>query len=230
VTISLVGRCPETGMLGVAVMSSSPAVGARCAHVRSGAGAAASQNLTDPRLGTCLLELMASGVPASAAVETIVRSEANSDYRQLAAVDSAGGTASYSGRRTLGTHGSVEGEGAVAAGNLLAHAGVLDAVLQAFVASREGHLGERLIQGLVVGRAAGGEEGPVRSAGLLVADRVAWPIADLRVDWHENPTRELERLWLLWKPQLDDYVMRAVDPARAPSFGVPGAEDVAPNP
>jgi uncharacterized Ntn-hydrolase superfamily protein len=48
---------------------------------------------------------------------------------------------------------------------------------------------------------------------------VAWPVADLRVDWHENPVAELRALWELWAPQLDDYVTRALDPDRAPAFG-----------
>jgi uncharacterized Ntn-hydrolase superfamily protein len=72
------------------------------------------------------------------------------------------------------------------------------------------------------GLAAGGEAGPIRSAGLLMVDRVPWPVADLRVDWHDAPIEELARLWQLWKPQLEDYVTRALDPSRAPSFGVPG--------
>jgi hypothetical protein len=38
-------------MFGVAIASSSPAVAARCAHARAGAGAVATQNITDPSLG-----------------------------------------------------------------------------------------------------------------------------------------------------------------------------------
>ena len=41
-TFSVVARCPETGMFGVAVSSSSPAVAARCAYARAGVGAVAS--------------------------------------------------------------------------------------------------------------------------------------------------------------------------------------------
>ncbi|MFD0934706.1 DUF1028 domain-containing protein, partial [Methylobacterium trifolii] len=50
-TFSIVARCASTGMFGVAVSSSSPAVAARCAHARAGIGAVASQNVTDPALG-----------------------------------------------------------------------------------------------------------------------------------------------------------------------------------
>ena len=63
-TFSLAGRCQRTGMVGIVVSSSSPAVAARCAHARAGVGAAASQNITDPRLGTELLDLIEAGTPA----------------------------------------------------------------------------------------------------------------------------------------------------------------------
>ena len=96
-TFSLVGRDAATGMLGVVVSSSSPAVAARCAHVRAGIGAAASQNVTDPRLGTRMLDLMAEGVSASDAVAAITSQQQHIAYRQLTAVDAAGGTAQLLG-------------------------------------------------------------------------------------------------------------------------------------
>ena len=64
----------------------------------------------------------------------------------------------------------------------------------------------------------------MRSAGLVVCDRVEWPIADLRVDWHDVPVSALRALWEVWRPQMDDYVTRALDPSAAPSYGVPGDE------
>jgi uncharacterized Ntn-hydrolase superfamily protein len=220
-TFSLVGHCPDTGMLGVVVSSSSPAVAARCAHVRAGVGAAASQNVTDPRLGVAVLDRMAAGSSAGEAVRAVATEHAHADFRQLTAVDAAGSTGHFSGSHTLGAHGAVAGPGAVAAGNLLASDEVLGAMLDAFSA-QPGTLGDRLVAALRAGLDAGGEAGPVRSAGLLVADRVDWPVADLRVDWHDRPVDELAALWEVWKPQMDDYVTRALDPAGAPSYGVPG--------
>ena len=70
---------------------------------------------------------------------------------------------------------------------------------------------------------AGGEAGPVHSAGMLLVRDVAWPVADLRVDWHEtDPIGELANLWDRWKPQMDAYITRALNPTEAPSYGVPG--------
>ena len=97
-TFSLVGRDAATGMLGVVVSSSSPAVAARCAHARAGVGAAASQNVTDPRLGTRMLDLMAEGAPPSERPSRpSPRSSQHIAYRQLTAVDAAGGTAQLLG-------------------------------------------------------------------------------------------------------------------------------------
>jgi uncharacterized Ntn-hydrolase superfamily protein len=221
VTFSLVGRCRETGMLGVVVSSSSPAVAARCAHVRAGVGAAASQNVTDPRLGVAVLDRMDAGSTAADAVQAVADDHRYAEFRQLTAVGGDGSTGHFTGSRALGVHGAVAGEGVVAAGNLLASDDVLTAMLEVF-ATDPGTLGDRLVAALRAGLDAGGEAGPVRSAGLLVADRVTWPVADLRVDWHDRPVDELAALWEVWKPQMDNYVTRALDPAGAPSYGVPG--------
>ena len=88
-------------------------------------------------------------------------------------------------------------------------------MVQAFEQRPQDHLADRLLDALRAGAAAGGEEGPVRSCGLLVVDRVTWPVTDLRVDWHDDPVTELARLWAVWRPQEADYVQRALDPRRA---------------
>jgi uncharacterized Ntn-hydrolase superfamily protein len=224
VTFSLVGRCALTGMVGVVVTSSSPAVAARCAHARAGVGAAASQNVTDPRLGPLMLELIESGRSASEAVKAVASQAPHREHRQLTAVDAVGGSGAFSGEKTLGRHGTALGVGSAAAGNLLANDDVPSAMLGAFAAKVDEHLGERLMAALRAGLEAGGEEGPVRSAGMLICDRVSWPQTDLRVDWDDAPIDRLDELWQLWKPQAEAYVIRALDPEAAPSYGVPGDE------
>ncbi len=221
-TFSLVGLCARTNMVGMVVSSSSPAVAARCAHVRAGVGAVATQNVTDPRLGPRILDLMQAGRTAAEAVAEVAAAAPGREYRQLTAVDLHGTTGAFSGSHTLGIHAVAHGNSAVAAGNLLANPEVPPAMLRAFEAKPELHLGDRLIAALVAGLAAGGEGGPVRSAGLLLADRVEWPVADLRVDWDDDPIGRLADLWRLWQPQMGAYVTRALNPDAAPSYGVPG--------
>jgi uncharacterized Ntn-hydrolase superfamily protein len=109
-TFSIVARCARTGMLGIAVSSSSPAVAARCAYARARVGAVGSQNITDATLGPRLLDLMALGATAPEAVRIVVGSVAHIAFRQLIAVDSVGRTGVFSGSKTLGTYAAAEGE------------------------------------------------------------------------------------------------------------------------
>lgn len=220
-TFSIIGHCPETGMFGMAVSSSSPAVAARCAHARAGVGAVATQNVTDPRLGPRALDLMARGATAAEAVAILCRTSDHMAYRQLLVLD-ASGAAAHSGPNVLGLWAEARGRGCAAGGNLLADTGVPAAMVAHFEASR-GHLGARLMGALCAGRDAGGEAGPVHSAGLLVVDRQSWPLVDLRIDWSEDcPIAALEGAWKVYAPQMADYVTRALDPGAAPSYGVPG--------
>jgi uncharacterized Ntn-hydrolase superfamily protein len=212
-------------MLGAVVSSSSPAVAARCAWARAGTGAACTQNVTHPTLGPALLDRLAGGDSADDALAAVTAGAAHVDFRQLSVVDTAGRSAVFSGAQTLGLHATRTAPGCAAAGNLLADAGVPAAMADAFLREPDSHLGDRLLAALCAGRDAGGEEGPVRSAGVLVVDAVPWPVTDLRVDWTDgDPVEELRRLWRLWRPQAEDYVTRALDPRSAPRYGVPGDE------
>lgn len=223
-TFSIVARCAGTGMFGVAVSSSSPAVAARCAYAQAGVGAVASQNVTDPTLGTRGLKLMELGASAPEAVAILKATGAHIDHRQLTAVDAAGRTAIHSGPKALGIWSEARAENVACGGNLLASADVPQAMVGAFLSSR-GHLGDRLIAVMRAALAAGGEAGPVHSAGMKLVRDVPWPVADLRVDWTDDcPIEALAALWDIYKPQLDAYVMRALNPSDAPSYGVPGDE------
>ena len=227
-TLSIVARCPEANMFGVAIASSSPAVAARCAHSRRGAGAVATQNITDPSLGPQILDGLERGAGAREALEAALHSTPFGAYRQLIVVSREGAPVVHSGANALGVVGSAVGVNAAAAGNLLARPEVPAAMIAAFEAENEQpeervHLPARLLRALRAGVAAGGEAGPIHSAGLLVVRDVSWPIVDLRVDWaDEDPVAELSSLWERYEPQVEDYVRRALDPAAAPSFGVPG--------
>lgn len=221
-TFSILAR-DETGAIGMAVASSSPAVAARCVHLRPGVGGAASQNITDPRLGSRLLDRLSAGSGAQAALEDLVASTPDIEHRQLMVVDAAGQCAQFSGAHTLGTYNAAQGAQVVAAGNLLATDVVPKAMIERFAAS-VGELEERLVSALEAGWTAGGEAGPVRSAGLAVVRDVEWRVTDLRVDDADDPIARLTELVDLWLPQRDDYITRGLRPGSAPSFGVPGDE------
>jgi uncharacterized Ntn-hydrolase superfamily protein len=221
-TFSLVARSPGALMFGMAIASSSPAVASRCAHARSGVGAVATQNITDPALGPKVLRSIAAGACAATALADVLGATPYAAYRQLLAVGSTGAPAAHSGSRALGIAGVALGGDAAAAGNLLASQDVPQAMVAAFEGA-SGHFGARLLEGLDAGARTGGEAGPVHSAGLLVVRDVSWPIIDLRIDWcATDPIAALIALWGIYAPQIEDYVRRAQNPADAPSFGVPG--------
>jgi uncharacterized Ntn-hydrolase superfamily protein len=221
-TFSIVGRCVDPPMFGVAIASSSPAVAARCAHARAGAGAVATQNITDPALGPTILDSLGGGASADVALSQALRATSFADYRQVLVLGLSGAPAVHSGAHALGRAASACGVDCAAAGNLLAGHEIPAAMVAAFESAR-GHFGERLLDALGAAIGKGGEAGPVHSAGLLIVREVSWPIVDLRVDWSEtDPVAALGAIWRIYAPQIEDYVQRALRPGAAPAFGVPG--------
>ena len=221
-TLSIVARSADARLFGMAIASSSPAVAARCAHARAGVGAVATQNITDPALGPLILAGLARSESAAEALGAALAATPFGAYRQLLVIGAQGPPAVHSGAEALGIVSSAVSANAAAAGNLLANDGVPAAMVEAYEGS-SGHLGLRLLEALRAGVSRGGEAGPLHSAGLLVVREVPWPLVDLRVDWKdEDPVSELRRIWEVYAPQMEDYVLRALSPGRAPSFGVPG--------
>lgn len=221
-TFSLAGRCERTGMVGGIVCSSSIAVASRCLW-GSRAGVVISQNVTDPYLGVLGLQLLAEGYGARNVMEQILSGKADAEWRQLAVLDIDGQTEAYTGSRGLGITSVAQGPDCVAAGNLLADEYVPRSMVRVFEMTAAQPLAERFLLVLEAGAAAGGEAGPAHSAGLQVYHgSLEWPITDLRVDWSEEPIAELHDLWDRYAPQMKEYILRAKQPERAPSYGVPG--------
>ena len=211
-------------MFGVAISSSSPAVAARCSYARAGVGAVASQNVTDPALGPLALDLMQAGKSAVEAIAEVKRQGRFIEYRQVLAVDAEGRTAIHSGPNALGTWAEAQGQDVASGGNLLDNDQVPAEVVKAFETT-PGHLGDRLVAAMRAGLSAGGEAGPVHSAGMMIVHEQPWPLADLRCDWTEDcPIEAIAAAWDIYKPQMEAYVQRALDPRAAPSYGVPGDE------
>jgi len=227
-TFSIIGRCESSGQIGIAISSSSPAVGARCPWLRAGAGAVSTQNITLPAYGSQLLDLLEQAISPEHALQQATKSEKYAQYRQIILMNTQGETAVFSGKETLGIHNTAQGKQCVAAGNLLKSLQVIPAMTAAFEQA-QGHLASRLLAAMTAALNEGGEAGPVHSAALSIVDctnpAVNWPIVDLRVDWaEENPIGELAKLWQIYQPQMQDYITRALNPAAAPSYGVPGDE------
>jgi uncharacterized Ntn-hydrolase superfamily protein len=214
-TFSLVGRCARTGMLGAVVTTSAISVGARCQHARAGVGAALTQHRTDPRLGPDALDLLAKGLAAGEAMQALVAATPHRHWRQLALIDAAGRTAVYSGANVRGERGEAQGKDCASIANIVRSATLPDAMVAAFERAPDLPLARRLLDALQAGEAAGGERQPVVSAALLVVHRESFAYVDLRVDDHAQPIAELSRLWSMYEPEADAYVVRAIDPEQA---------------
>ena len=215
-TFSLVGMCRRTGMFGAAVTTSSIGVGSRCPYARAGVGAVLTQHRTDPTLGPRGLDLLEAGRSARETVDALVDGNPTIGWRQIAVVDREGRTAFFHGERIISIHKAAQGASSCAIGNIVRNDGVPQAMVDAFEASPDEHLAERLVRGLEAGEAAGGEFKQVKSAALLVVHEHSFALVDLRVEFDRNPLAELRFLWEVSRPQVDLYVRRAADPDSIP--------------
>ena len=218
-TFSIAAKCRRTGMFGVAITTSSIAVGSRCAFARAGVGAVLTQHRTDPRLGPRGLDLLARGLSAAAVVESLTRGDPHIGWRQLAVVDSSGSTASYHGERIKSVHSAHTGDGCIAVGNIIRSTEVTRAMAAACAADPNLPLAERLVRAMEAGHAAGGELKQIKSAALLVVDKEVFPYVDLRVDFDPRPLEQLRWLWEIYEPSAKLYVDRAVSPDSVPGTG-----------
>ena len=213
-TCTILARCAETGQLGIGLVSSMMAVTGRCAFVRAGVGAVVVQSMADPRLGPAALELLQAGYRPVAVLRAFDRTEEAFEFRQVALVSARGDTAVHSGKRAAGVCGAAEAKDCASLCNRMVDPRLPQLMVEACVQT-SGELAGRLMAALRVATAEGGA-GTVRAAGLLIAEHEPWPLVDLRIDWTEgDPVEELDRLWGLWRPQMRDYLNRALDPAIA---------------
>ena len=212
-TFSIVAFDPANGDLGVAVASKFACVGAVVPWAKAGVGAVATQAWANTDFGPDGLRLMAGGMPAGPALDAVLEGDDGRDERQVGFVDAAGGAATFTGSGCVEWAGGVSGEHFAAQGNILAGAGVVDAMARAF-GSAEGELCDRLLTALMAGDAAGGDRrGRQSSALLVVRDRGGYEgrndrYIDLRVDDHPDAPAELGRLFGVW----DDTMLVRTDP------------------
>ncbi|MDT0263332.1 DUF1028 domain-containing protein [Jatrophihabitans lederbergiae] len=194
-TFSITARCQRTGELGVAVSTKVPAVGMLCPFVQSKVGAVATQSWVNPYLGIWGLEYLASGHIAQETLEYLKTRDAGIEGRQLGIVDSAGGSAAFTGSECDTWNGDLTGPNYAIVGNMLVGSETLEAMKVDFEGDASRPLVERLLSALAAGQAAGGDKRGRQSAAVKVYSTEAYPALDLRVDEHSNPVAELQRVY-----------------------------------
>ena len=205
-TFSIVARCPRSGMLGVAVSSAVPAVGAICPYVKSGVGAVSTQSWVNPYLAIEALRLMEMGSSAPAALDQVLAGDARADLRQIGVVDARGGAAAWTGKGCTSWCGDIVADDFAVQGNMLTGEGTLDAMAKAFRDNASLDLAERLLLTLEAGNAAGGDKRGKQSAALRVHHTEEYAWLDLRVDEHARPVDELRRVYRIARLQLLSFV------------------------
>lgn len=206
-TFSICAIDPATGVVGAAVASRYPAVGALVPYVQAGVGAILTQSIANPLFGSRGLELLAEGGTPSAVLEQLLEDDPDRDIRQLAVLDREGIGATWSGPECIPIVAEASSPGVVALGNTLAAATVPREMVEACRATMAGagapahRVARALLAALVAGEAAGGDSRGKQAAALLVRGPGAGyrgqgeTAVDLRVDDHPEPVRELARIF-----------------------------------
>lgn len=193
-TWSIIAREARTGRVGIAVATCAFAAGARVPHVRTSAGAVATQAATNVGFGRRGLDLMAGGLSAAETIERLIASDDGRDHRQVHVMDRFGRFAAYTGALCIDWFGHHVGSGYSVAGNMLAGPQVVAATAETYEAQADLPLARRLLAAMRAGEAAGGDKRGRQSAALLVHDADEFAMYDLRVDDHVDPLAEIQRL------------------------------------
>jgi len=193
-TFSLLARDRVTGALGGAAATGSLCVGGWVLRGTLAGGLSASQGKAPSTFwGEDVLAAMAAGQSAENAVKAVVAADPGKAQRQLSALPPAGPGAAFTGGGNTPAMAQRVFGGGVAAGNMLANPGVVDALVAGFEGA-DGPFPVRLLAGLKAADAAGSDSRGLQSAALLVLSPAHAPLT-LRVDYSEAPLAALDDLF-----------------------------------
>lgn len=193
---------------GIAIATNAPVVGSLAPNVTRN-GVIASQATVNIALGRIGARLLAEGATVDAAVETLLQRDSGSHERQVHGVDRHGTTIHVTGTDCVEWAGGVEGDNYTVAGNMLDGKHVVTAIAEAYETT-EGSLSERLLSALEAGEAAGGDKRAetAQSAALQVFDPDPRLEHDVRVDDHDDPVSELQRIYEVAQSRGAEWVGR----------------------
>lgn len=207
-TFSIVAHCPRTGMLGVAVSTAVPAVGAVCPYLVTGVGAVSTQSWVNPHLALDILSRLSAGAAAPDALHAAVVRDSGSGLRQVGAIDAQGRSAAWTGGDCTKWCGQIVEPHFAVQGNMLVGEATLLAMAAAFRDSVSLDLDERLLRALEAGDAAGGDRRGRQSAALKVHHLQPYALIDVRVDEHPDPVRELRRVHAVARAETLPFVQQ----------------------
>lgn len=193
---SVIGRCEETGEMGVAVCSAIPSVGSLCPFVSLN-GAISTQSYVNPTLGENGIRLLDMGLNVDLALTALIQQDEMREIRQVIGIDRRGNSFAFTGKDCLQWCGHLVGENYVTAGTFMSGEETLRTVAKSFQSTKNQslELGDRLVRALEAGQAIGGDRRGQQSAALLVASKQLGLQYNLRVDEHTQPIAELRRIF-----------------------------------
>jgi uncharacterized Ntn-hydrolase superfamily protein len=202
-TFSIVARDPEQDAVGVAVQSKFVSVGSVVPFAAADAGAIATQSFANVAYGPQGLDLLREGYTAEETIAELTTVDDEAASRQVGIVGADGSVAGFTGEDCFDVADDVQGETYTVQGNILENRETLDAMAETYETTAGG-VPEKLLAALHAGNEAGGDSRGEQSAALSVVkpeggydgknDR--W--IDVRVDDHEHPIDELERVFKLY--------------------------------
>lgn len=203
-TYSIVARDSVTGEMGVAVQSHWFSVGTSVIHGKAGVGVVATQSFINPSYGPKGLALMEQGLSPQQALTALLENDKGEAVRQVAMLNNKGETAAHTGSQCIEAAGHRQGKNFSVQANLMLNNTVWDAMANAFETTK-GTLAERILASMKAAQAEGGDMRGKQSAAILIVKAEStgdsWRdnIMDLRIEDHENPIKELERLMTVHK-------------------------------
>jgi len=221
-TYTVIGHCPRTHQIGIAVATYSIAFGSFTQGVHNAFGVVMSQANGRRANAPLAQSLLQQGLSSRSVLATLVQNDTHESHRQIAVMTRDGVGVVHTGARVQGWAGDKTGAHYSVFGNVLAGEHVLKAMEATFNESPARPLVERLICALESGRDAGGQafkdrKLPERSACVIVMDRKTYAAWDLRVDLHKTAVEELRRLYSVFKPYQPYYEDREEDPSSCPT-------------
>lgn len=216
-TWSIVAHDAASGAFAVAVATCNFAVGATVPFLRAGVGAVATQSFSNRYLGPVVLDGMARGLSPEQAIASAIAGDEGRGLRQIHAVDRHGRTAAWTGENCVMWCGSEAAPAVSVAGNMLAGEEVVSDTLAA-MAEADAPLPERMMRAMLAGQSAGGDRRGRQSAAMVMMTTEDFPDLNIRVDDHEDPLVELDRLLGIWRRDVQPGL--ATRPSKADPFGL----------
>lgn len=222
-TFSILARDAATNSLGMAIAGSNLAVAARCSYLDPRSAVIACQGFTNLKTGPLVVDLLGSGLTGEELLDVLNRHDRWIETRQIAVISATGEMAVHTGSEVRDWAGHWQDGSLVCIANSLRDSKPMEAMRDAFLASPNSLMADRLVRGLEAANSLLAPEQKVLSSAVMVSSDVAAEVFDLRIDRagdqgdpRKNAVPELRALLDAYIVVQDFYVRLTRAPAESP--------------